>query len=313
MIADVIRNARRVQREEGADALFRSGCSLAFEKLVKTRPVLHYLSPLEYVTEPRINNIDHLKLYNRRFWIDRYLEVREYYGLSNRELLTIYAKNGFPNHSKWGDKIQERDGVHQHFADDRYSPPPDELLESYRKKHFESVNRFMLGYHRYGIAEQLLELSDSPDLSSVSVLDYGCGVADPALYLASLGADATIVDLDTKVLDMATWRFDQRDLPHSHVRANQTEDPVTVDQDEFDYVIMSQFLEHVRDPMKFLQFAIEKLREGGIFFDPVGREYTHEVGGDHLPEAKETVGSPEYKQLHRSEFEQIRSDYYRKV
>lgn len=273
----------------------------------KEYPLLHYLSVLEYLSEPELEHLSAVKLYDRHFWLDRYLELRNFYELSDRELLSTYLRNGFPNSDQF--KLNE-DVNEEYFGDDDDSPTPEELLEGYRKRHFGSNNRFMLGYHRYDIAERYLELADTDDVGTV--LDYGCGVADPAVYLGSLGWDVSIVDLDTKVLDFAAWRLDRRGVETNSISTEQTERPVDLDRDEFDFVVMSEFLEHVRDPQPFLELAIEHLREGGLFYDPMGREYTHNIHGDHLKEAKEVVETEEYKQLHRDSFTHVDGHFYRK-
>lgn len=108
----------------------------------------------------------------------------------------------------------------------------------------------MFGYHRYDICDHYLEIIDS-DEDSWSVLDYGCGVAEPAVYLGSLGFEATIVDLDTKLLDFASWRLKQRDIESKCVSANQTERPVNLPQDDYDFIVMSELLEDVRNPKYF--------------------------------------------------------------
>lgn len=51
--------------------------------------------------------------------------------------------------------------------------------------------------------------------------------------------------------------------------------------------------------------AFSRDSRGGNFFDPVGRNHTHDVGGDVLLEAKKTVESEEYQQLHRRKFEHL--------
>jgi SAM-dependent methyltransferase len=300
-------------QSDGMVSLTKAGLKFGYGR-IKRLPVVHYSSPIEFLFTPSSPNVKKTKLYNRHFWLDRYLELKNYNRLSHSDLLRIYIQVGFPNHPRWAKKIHARTEVDSIFGDERYSPPPNELLEGYRKKHFESNNRFMLGYHRYDISEQYLDLVGREiDPSDVSVLDYGCGVADPALYLACLGADATIADLDTKVLDFAIWRFNQRNIELQHFRAEQTESPVDIEGNNgFDFIVMNEFLEHVRDPMIFLEFVVDKIQTNGLFYDPMGREYTHSVGGDHLPEAKEVVESDEYKRLHREEFERIEGHFYRK-
>jgi len=143
-------------------------------------------------------------------------------------------------------------------------------------------------------------------------LDYGCGVADPALYCGLRGASVTIVDLDTTVLDLAEARFEARNIEYTSYSATQTEEPISVGGQKFDFIIMSEFLEHVRNPRVFLKFTIEHLRSGGYFYDPVGRQFEHRIHQQHLKEAKETVMSAEYQRLHRKNFKHVGDNFYRK-
>ena len=311
---ELVTSAIETYRSDGVIALGKAGIRFGWTGVI-SRPVLHYMSPIEFIFTPNVRYVRETKLYDAPFWLDRYLELKNFYQMSHRELCMVYLSVGFPNHPLWARKMHGRDRAGESVRDQQASPTPDELLEKYRRKHFESNNRFMLGYHRYGIAEQYFNLVHGEvDPADVAVLDYGCGVADPALYCATAGADATIVDLDTKVLDFAIWRFEQRDIAHHHYRAGQTEFPVNIPHDDtYDFIVMSEFLEHVRNPLVFLEFVIEHLETDGVFYDPVGREYTHTVGGDHLVEAKDVVESDEYQRLHRQEFERLDGHFYRKT
>jgi 2-polyprenyl-3-methyl-5-hydroxy-6-metoxy-1,4-benzoquinol methylase len=197
------------------------------------------------------------------------------------------------------------------FGSPGYSPPPQELLEMYDKTSFYDINRMMIAYHRYDIANDYLDITEK-HLSNISLLDYGCGVGDPGVYLGSKGADVTIVDIGEK-LDFASWRLQKRDIEHTSIKVQDTENPVETES-EFNLIIMNEFLEHVRNPKIFLQMAIDNLSSGDIFYDAFGREYTHTVNYQHLKEAKRIAESNEYKQLHKQNFNRIgKSNFYEKT
>ena len=281
-------------------------------KFVLTRlPLVHYVSALEYAFEPDLGiDLARVKLYELPFWASRSSELKNFYDVSDRAFLAFFLENGFPNSRYYAARLLEIEA--QYFGGPEHSPSPKELFEGYANLHFRINCGLMLGGHAYAIAVEYLDLFGDRIPSELSVLDYGCGAADPAIYLATEGADVTVVDLDTRVLELARWRFDQRNLPVTAVGASQTERPVDLPDESYDFVIMSQFLEHVRNPKPFLEMAIEHLDEGGVFYDPVGTEFTHQICGQHLKEAREVVESPAYQALHRENFEHVEGYFYEK-
>jgi len=242
-------------------------------------------------------------------YVDRFTEIYNFYDFEYGTYIAHYLTNGLPNTRYYEYNFGKLN--QQYFGGELHSPEPEDLLEGYRAVSFWTANRLMLGYNRYGIASKYIELTDK-NISTTNVLDYGCGVADPAIYCGLKGATVTIVDLDTSVLKLAEARLSKRDLEYDSYAATQTEEPVKVAEDEFDFIIMSEFLEHVRNPMVFLEFAIDHLRTGGYFYDPVGREFQHTIHQQHLKEAKETVMSVEYKDRHQACFEHVVDNFYRR-
>ena len=129
----------------------------------------------------------------------------------------------------------------------------------------------------------------------MNVLDYGCGIADPSMYLALNGTNVTIVDLDDDKFDFAVWRFEKRNLAFKSIKVTQTEKPVDLANQKYDFIIMAEFLEHVRNPRLFLEFALEHLNDQhGILYDSLGPSHNHGVGGDHLKEAKDLMIHSDY-------------------
>lgn len=277
-----------------------------FPRLSKT-PLLHYLVILNRLPDT-YGQFDDTKLYGRRFWFDRVSELKEYSGKNWIDLLRFYLKYGFPHRSGWGERFN-KNNPEMGFDPPQYSPTPEELVNIYERRAFVQINRMMWTYHRYEIAQQYIELTGE-DVTGTSLLDYGCGVADPSVYLGVHGADVTVVDISGTV-DFASWRLDKREIEHSAVTATQTEKPVELDE-TFQLVIMNEFLEHVRNPLLFLEMVIDKLEKGGLFYDAFGREYTHTVYASHLKEAKQIAESEEYKDTHRNHFELVEEGFYRK-
>lgn len=271
-------------------------------------PVIHYLTVYTKVRSPNIG-LD-VNMYCGHFWYDRYLEIKNYYGKDDIYFLKLFIKYGFPNRSKFAKRVIKNE-TSIDFGGPNHSPSPDQLLEYYNETAFYDVNRMMLAYHRYDIAKKSLDSSNVDNVDNISLLDYGCGMADPGVYLGLMGANVTIVDLGEK-LDFASWRLQQRGIKHSAIKPEQTETPAEIDSN-FDIIIMNEFLEHVRNPKLFLNMVINNISPGGIFYDAFGREYTHSVGWQHLKEAKQTVKSEQYKKLHRDNFKHIKGNIYKKV
>jgi cyclopropane fatty-acyl-phospholipid synthase-like methyltransferase len=279
-------------------------------RYVSAYPVLSYIPFLLYLDRPSEPYVHEVKLYNKQFWLDRYSELINFYDYSHSVFGWYYLKHGAPNSryfKKHGQRLERK-----YFFPPETSPSPEQLLEGYQNIHFYVSNRLLLGYHRYDIAQRCRDLIQEDDLSNTSVLDYGCGVTDPGVYLGQSGANVTIVDLDTRYFNLAIWRLEQRGIDHEAIRAEQTERPVDISE-KFDCIIMSEFLEHVRNPRPFLELAVEQLVDDGIFYDPVGREYTHTVSTQHLKEAKTVVESEEYQRFHEGHFEHIGGNFWRKT
>jgi 2-polyprenyl-3-methyl-5-hydroxy-6-metoxy-1,4-benzoquinol methylase len=294
--------------QDGLTATINSTIRFLSNKLGRT-PVIHYLSIFEYLSEPNINNIHKIKRANRNFWLDRYYEIHDSTNMTHSQLANYYIRNGLPNSNMYR-KIYTKKQEKEYEVWNNDTPThSNQLLEAYRDFDFYHINRLMLGYHRYDIAERFLTISDKEE-DSLEVLDYGCGVADPSVYLGSLGSEVTIVDLDTQLLDFASWRLDERNISHDIYRESQAKEPANIPNKKFDFIIMSEFLEHVPDPKLFLDMAISRLSNNGVLYDSFGREFTHSLEGQHLKEAKEVAESSEYKSYHRDNLNKTNEEHF---
>ena len=174
-------------------------------------------------------------------------------------------------------------------------------MYGYQITDFMYANRLMLSYHRYDTGYYALEvfqkLKNEVDYKKLYALDYGCGVADPALFLALHGLKVTVVDLDTDKFRFAKQRFVERGLDVTAIAATQAKKPVYLpDNIKYDLIIMSEFLEHTYSPRTFLEFAMSHLKTGGLFYDTLGPVYRHtDTDGDHLKEAKFEIEHSDYR------------------
>ena len=228
-------------------------------------------------------------LSERTLYADRLQEVQSFYGVSRVRLLAHYLRNGTPNTNYYRQRLED--------IFDSHGTDADRLKLSYERASFMYVNRLMLRYHHYrlGLQAQAIvkELTDRKP-SELRVLDYGCGVADPSLFLALQGAQVTLVDLADPKFDFTRSRFRARGLHHVAIAAEQTEEPVPI-EGVFDVVLMAEFLEHVRSPRRFLEYALDHLAQDGVFYDSLGPVFRHNVGGQHLREAKAELSETDYE------------------
>lgn len=330
MTADKISKAISIYRTEGLGTLAITGWSFVGNRvwnILERVPVVRYFAGVFLPLQPgksiwtyaastvgsllhgQPRDIETAQLSTRPLWIDRASELALCLDCSIASWMLFFIINGPPNSLYFEHRMNPVMG--EHFGPSDHTPDPEELLEAYRAVSLWNASRLMLGYHRYEVARRFRSVVDR-QLDSLTILDYGCGVADTAVYFGAQGCDVTIVDLDTVLLDLAECRLLKREIPYTVYRASQTESPIEVEEADFDLVIMSEFLEHVKDPMKFLQFAVDHLADGGYMYDPVGRDFDHQIHGQHLKEAKETVESEQYQRLHRENFQRISEDIYRK-
>ena len=230
----------------------------------------------------------------KSLWRDRYEEVRTFYRKSHLGMVLHFLRNGTPNTNYY------RMQMMQPF--EGRDLQGEGLKKAYQEAAFMYSLRLMLRYHGYGLgmaAEQLLQELHGIAPQDIQVLDYGCGVADPSLYLAARGARATIVDLDDIKFGFARHRFQSRNLPVTGINATETDRPVPL-KGPYQVIFLAEFLEHVRDPMAYLKHILAHATPGAIVYDPLGPIHEHGVGGDHLQEAYDCMQRTGYQDFHKA-------------
>lgn len=239
---------------------------------------------------------------------DRQWELIKFFKINKIKLFFHYLINGTPNTTFYKYKMA--------YYFKKYGTEKDKLKKTYKKISFMYTNRLLFKYHNYNIGLKIMEINDrllKLDPEKTKILDYGCGIADPSILLSLNNYNVTIADLDDKKFEFAKFRCKIRNLKIQPIGINQTEEPINLDK-KFDFIIMAEFLEHVRNPLIFLKFAIDHLKKGGILYDSLGAIYGHRVGGDHLKEAKELMENNNYKDFFEKNFyplnKKINSDQY---
>lgn len=229
---------------------------------------------------------------SKRLYSDRFQEVKDFFGKNMLQIILHYIRNGTPNTAYYRRQLAS---VFETSVLSEIN-----LKRSYEKAAFMYVNRLMLRYHNYDIGKNALSIAKLLNIQpeELRVCDYGCGAADPSLFLALHGADITIVDLDDSKFEFCRSRFEKRNLTVKAFAAKQTESPVcAIGSDKLHFIFMAEFLEHVRNPRLFLEFALERLDDKtGVLYDSLGSVYNHSIGGDHLFETKQVMDNSDYKE-----------------
>jgi 2-polyprenyl-3-methyl-5-hydroxy-6-metoxy-1,4-benzoquinol methylase len=109
--------------------------------------------------------------------------------------------------------------------------------------HLDRANSFL----------NLLSFTGLPQ--NARLLDIGCGIGDWMMLFRSQGLDVYGVDLNPKAVQIAVGRG-------LNVRCMHAEG-LAKDNERFDVVVLSQLLEHIRDPVSLLLKLHDLLRPGG--------------------------------------------------
>jgi 2-polyprenyl-6-hydroxyphenyl methylase/3-demethylubiquinone-9 3-methyltransferase len=99
------------------------------------------------------------------------------------------------------------------------------------------------------------------DLSSLKILDVGCGAGFATNYLAEYCGQVTGVDLAEGALQTAK-KFETK--PVNYILADARALPFK--QEQFDVVVCLDFLEHVTEPEQIVDQIAKVLKPGGLFF-----------------------------------------------
>ena len=218
-------------------------------------------------------------------YIDRLIELVKNYPLSPREFGKLVKTYGWPTSELYKEEFTRR------FTDSS----PTGLHNSYMEQDLVYAARLMLGYHRAEfIAPYLDKIEEISGGKRLDVLDYGCGVADISLGLATRGHNVTLVDIDIKRYKLTKSRFSNRGLNFDAVTLPTTEMIPDLGTNTFDLALLTEVFEHVRRPRELLESVSNALRPGGLMLNSMGIEFERETGGDHLDESLAEGASPEF-------------------
>jgi len=114
------------------------------------------------------------------------------------------------------------------------------------------------------------------DFSTLKILDVGCGVGSLSLYLASLGATVTGIDVSKralKIADKARLHAGIQHLTFKHLQLSEV-------TEKFDLVICTEVIEHITNDSIFAQQLYARLKKGGSLFltTPLTSAPLHKLG-----------------------------------
>lgn len=102
-------------------------------------------------------------------------------------------------------------------------------------------------------------------LSSLRVLDVGCGGGLLTEAMAAAGAHATGIDLSEQLIDIARLHLLESGL-QAEYRVVSAEALAAEQPGTFDVVTCMEMLEHVPDPQAIVQACFDALKPGGTLF-----------------------------------------------
>lgn len=119
--------------------------------------------------------------------------------------------------------------------------------------------------------------------SRVSIMDFGCGLAQQSRTLAGFLRDqgiqvtVTLADVETLRADFLTWWGKRTDIPTTFLPCTAVQ-PIPA-LPEFDICFTTEFFEHVHDPIKYFEHIDNKLAYGGLL---VTGSMDHHAGFLHV-------------------------------
>ena len=119
------------------------------------------------------------------------------------------------------------------------------------------------------VEETIRDVFPQTDFATLRVLDVGCGNGTQlALPLAEHGFEVTGIDIDARSIEHAQALA--KDFMHATFVCG---DVAELDAGKFDVVILSEVLEHMKEPRTLLAESVKHLSAGGIVIVTVPNGY----------------------------------------
>jgi len=111
---------------------------------------------------------------------------------------------------------------------------------------------------------ELMRRAWSRDLAGARLADLGCGGGHAAIELSRMGAHVTGIDRSSEGVKVASERAREESLSTEFRCADLRDSGLP--SEKFDFVIMTDVLEHIEQPEQGIQEAARLLRPGGALF-----------------------------------------------
>lgn len=125
------------------------------------------------------------------------------------------------------------------------------------------MNKFDIKENSYGHKKRLIFISEQIrkfclNKQEIRILDVGCGTGSLiTLPLGSLGYNILGIDIDKASIDFALKNNIYNNVSFKQERIENI-------YDKYDIIIASELLEHLENPLEFLNILETKLNENGI-------------------------------------------------
>ncbi len=95
-----------------------------------------------------------------------------------------------------------------------------------------------------------------------SAMDFGAGTGSGSLLFARHGAEITLADISSTLLDFSRRRLGARDVAATFIDLKSESLP----KNNYDFITAMDVFEHIAEPEKTAEMLAESLRPGGILF-----------------------------------------------
>ena len=145
----------------------------------------------------------------------------------------------------------------QRLMRDEWNKKNPKNYEAIKKFYKETENYLydLSHWHFTGCRQQDIEKTAKIVLlKPKNVLDFGCGIGQPAIMIARKGIDVTLADLKSKTLDFAKYRFETHKLKYKTWETDIEDMPP---DKKYDVILALDVLEHL--PRYILKIYVEKI------------------------------------------------------
>lgn len=183
---------------------------------------------------------------------------------------------------------------------------PEQVLDFYMTS--ENYIYELLGWvRRPYVIEQQNQIIDYCTEMAGRILDFGAGIGEQSVRLASRGLDITYLDVESPASGFAKWRFAERHLNVPMIETHEVIPPIL---GKYDVIICYHVLEHLKNPAEYVKLFSKSLKLGGHLIAVLGH-----IGEDtilHLPENRFFYGNIR-GELKKLGFEGVAPMLYRRV